>query len=107
MCHKTFYCKRTLNRHVKRIYQDHYTKPAYGNSTCTEESCTRGVRRGIQSVVGCGPFFKGILNKENKDEDSDTSNGSDADSDTPIGSDTNSDTSNGFEADGWNTPLDV
>ena len=92
LCQKIFASKSSLNRHVKRIHQDHYTKTANFNSNCTEEVCTRDVGWGIQSGGGFGPFSKDISIKENEDKDSDTSNDSGTDSGTSNCSDTVSDT---------------
>ena len=137
MCSRCFANKSNLNRHVKALQQNHYTKTTYANNTCTEGVSTRSVGWGIQTSGGSGPFPENISIKENKDQDldtsndsdaesdtsncfdadsvtsndsdadSDTSNGSEADSDTSNGSDADSDTSNGSDAGGWGTRSDV
>ena len=98
---REFANKSNLNCHVENIYQNLHTKTAYINGTCTEESCTRGAGRDIQSRTESCPFSKLIFDKENEDdgdEDSDTSNTFEA-SDTFNGSGADLDTSNGSDAD--------
>ena len=42
LCSRWFSNKSNLNRHVKNLHQDHYTKTGSANSTCTEGgSCKR------------------------------------------------------------------